>query len=859
MPAPPTPPPPTPAVPPDLLVRAWIGRNTSRVGEPLADVLIANADARVSIGLTATIEAYASELPDLTSDEEACRALLMHELARLEPGAVRAAVARIAGSLPAAARLAEEVAELCGVMASAEGLAPPLEPIPGDTLGKYTLVERLGVGSFGTVWRADDRELAREVALKLLHPSAGGTLDRVMTEAKAAAAIAHPNIVAVHAAGIFPGGQAFIDTQLVGDPSTPGGRLLAGRPLDRDRKERTPRACAEIIRAITRGVAMAHARGVVHRDIKPGNIIVTPSGTPMLADFGLSALGGTGSGRVSGTPAFMPPEQARGELVTPASDIYALGATLRYMLTGNPPIAPSEGSSDAREDVLRRVRAGEIPRLETSDAALPRSIRRICDKAMSPDPADRYASAGHLADDLDAWLERRPTAAGRETVPARLVMWFRRHAAAATVGIAAIATLAVVSERSIREIIHQKNEAIAARDEADVQRKNAEAAAEIANDVNRFMQEALVAAQADIGGKSVTMYDAIVAASEQLDVTVPKGGLAEAAIRHVTGRVFSSMGDFARAEADLRRSLALREKLLKADNPNLLYTRFALAEMLSLANRTDEAAAVIEPLDARCEELLGKTHELRLSCRDVLIQVRIHQGRLNSARELIRLNIDARAAADKPDEIKIASGERQLGTLAKAGGQREIAVEYFEKALERASRVLGENAMETTGLRNDLGSVLAEMGNVERAEPLLRKAFASLTARLSPQHVNRIDCGYNLAWMLLTKKKAAAEAFAIIEPLVHAAEASTGVQSVTYARCLLLKGRALHGMERFADAEPVLRSAITIAELLGRDGLALDTVGSRTLGACLVKLDKPDEAKIWQERAERKRLEALKQ
>lgn len=841
------------------LVREWISVDQSRSSQTLADVLIADADARASQGLEPRFETYAREIPELLSDEEACRALLMHELARLEPGAISPAVKRIAGAIPGVAQVAQEVAELCGVMASAERLPPASEPISGDMLGKYTLIERLGVGSFGTVWRADDRELAREVALKLLHPSVGGSLDRVMAEAKAAAAISHPSIVAVHAAGVFADGQAYIDTQLVGDPSTPGGRILVGKPLDRDTKKRTPRQCAEIIRAVTRGVALAHARGVVHRDIKPANIIVAPSGTPLLADFGLSALGGTTSGRVSGTPAFMPPEQARGEPATPASDIYALGATLRYLLTGEPPIAPSQGSSDAREDVLSRVRAGEISGLEATATGLPLTLRRICDKAMAPNTADRYASAGHLADDLDAWLDHHPTAAGREDLATRLALWFRRHAAAATVGIAAIATLAVVSERSIREILHQRNQAIIARDEADDHRKRAEEAAEIAHDVNFFMQEALITAQADAGGKSVTMYDAIVAASERLDATVPQGGLADASIRHVMGRVFSTMGDFVRAEANLRRSLEIREKMLNRDHPDLLYTRFALAEMLSLAGRVDEAAAIIEPLDKQCEELLGKTHDLRLNCRDVLIQVRIQQHRLTSARELIRLNIDARKAVAKPDEIKLANGERQLGTLAKESGQKEIAVEYFEKALERATRVLGENAMETTSLRNDLGSVLAEMGNVERAEPLLRKAFASLTARLSPQHVNRIDCGYNLAWMLLNKKKAAAEAYAIIEPLVPAAEASMGTQSVTHTRCLLLKGRSLYGMERFTEAEPVLRDTASLAEHLGRDGVALDAVASRTLGACLIKLGKAEEAKAWQDRGEKKRLEALKQ
>lgn len=853
------------------LARAWIEASPTNQASTLADLLAADADERAARGIDHRLEAYESEFPAILADSEACRAIMMVEFAGLEPDAISIALDRLAVSLPSVSSHANAVAELCGVMTSA-ATRTPTEPAPGDTFGKYTLVERLGTGSFGSVWRADDRELSREVALKLLHASTGDHLQRVMAEAQAAAAIAHPNIVSIHAAGTLPDGRAYIDAQLVGDPSqSPGGRVRAGAPLDRAGLTLSHHDSARIVLAVAKGVAMAHTRGVIHRDIKPANIILTPSGTPLLADFGLSVLGESHSGRVSGTPAFMPPEQARGEPATPASDIYALGATLRYLLTGSPPISPSADSTDAREDVLRRVRTGLIPPLESSAPSLPTTLARICDRAMAPSVSSRYPSAGHLADDLTSWLAHRPTVAGRETASTRLSLWYRRHRAPATIGLVAVLALAVGGERSINEIRHQRDDAVAARAYADTQTLEAVEAralaekrerqaideAQISKGVNRFMQEALVAAQADLGGRTVTMYDAIVAASSLIDATVPKGSEVEAGVRHVVGRVLGTMGEFKLAEPNLTRSLELRRQLLGNDYPDTLASEFALAEMLSYAERTEEAAAVVIPLEARAAERLGESHELTLACRDVLAQVRTQQGKLNLARSIIRANIDARLAAPKPNELRVAMGERQLGELAKDSGQREIALKLFESALSRYQRLLPEGSLDMASTRNDLGSVLAEMGDIARAEPLLTSAYSAIREKLGERHVNTFNCGYNLAWMLLTKKQSPAQSLEIIASISPTATATLGPENIVSVRCAILHGRALTALERWTEAEPILRGAIPRAEALGKAALTLDSVASRTLAECLTKLGKPEEAKTWKDRADRKRQEVL--
>jgi len=209
----------------------------------------------------------------------------------------------------------------------AAGTAPE---VPG-----YTILGELGRGGMGVVYRAHQASLNRMVALKVLLAGAHAgerDLARFRAEAEAAAAVQHPNVVSVYAVGRHAG-LPFLAQELV-----PGGSLAARLeegPLD-------PVETARLVEAIARGVQAAHDRGVVHRDLKPANVLFTADCEPKVADFGLAKVGDTGltaSGAVMGTPAYMAPEQARGDMrhVGPATDVWALGAVLYECLTGRPP------------------------------------------------------------------------------------------------------------------------------------------------------------------------------------------------------------------------------------------------------------------------------------------------------------------------------------------------------------------------------------------------------------------------------------------------------------------------------------------------------------------------------------------
>jgi hypothetical protein len=319
--------------------------------------------------------------------------------------------------------------------------APPAPPLPdGPTLAPglraaapgdgpcvpgYEVLGELGRGGMGVVYKARQLAAGRLVALKL---HLGGSLAsatelaRFRGEAEAAAALDHPCIVPVYEVDTLAG-QPFFSMKLV------EGGSLAGRMTEL-RADR--RAAVALLARVARAVHFAHQRGVIHRDLKPGNILLDADGTPMVADFGLArkATGDAGltqTGAVLGTPAYMAPEQARGEKgLTTSVDTYSLGAILYELLTGRPPF---QGATLL--DTILQVQESdpEPPRL--LDPTIDRDLEAICLKCLRKQAGERYPSAEALADDLDRWLRGEPTTARPPSAWQLARLWLRRNFAAA--------------------------------------------------------------------------------------------------------------------------------------------------------------------------------------------------------------------------------------------------------------------------------------------------------------------------------------------------------------------------------------------------------------------------------------------
>ncbi len=295
------------------------------------------------------------------------------------------------------------------------------EIAPGRCFGSYELLDEIGRGGMGVVFKARQRGLNRIVALKMIlasHLATDDQVSRFQREARATARVTHANVVSVFDVGEVEGQHYFVMEYV--DGPTLADRLRRGLPTFAD--------AARLVARLARAVAHVHGRGIIHRDLKPANVLLDAEGAPKIADFGLARAlddgeGSTRTGVILGTPAYMAPEQAAANLrqVGPHSDVYSLGAILYECLTGRPPFR-----SDSALNTILQVLESEPEPPGRVRPEVPRDLALICLKCLEKDPARRYASAADLAADLDRYLAGERISVRPDSFWQSVQRWFRR-------------------------------------------------------------------------------------------------------------------------------------------------------------------------------------------------------------------------------------------------------------------------------------------------------------------------------------------------------------------------------------------------------------------------------------------------
>lgn len=603
---------------------------------------------------------------------------------------------------------------------------PEPESLP-FVAGRYEALRKHSEGGLGVVYHARDSELGRKVALKCIKAFAAGDSDacrQFLFEAEITGRLDHPSIVPVYGLGRDHAARPFYAMRFIhGDTlgkkidefHGPGGADLRFNNVEFRRLLRS-------FVAVCEAVAYAHSQDVIHRDIKPGNIMIGPYGETLLLDWGLAKLVVPGaaptsdpeetvdhvpgsstagavsrsssiSGKAKGTPAYMAPEQARGDWkqVGPASDIFSLGATLYVLLTGK---RAYTGKSNA--DVAERARLGDFASPRSVNASVPAALEAVCLKAMAKEPTDRYATALDLARDVERWLADEPVSVWREPFTMRARRWMRRNrptvtaaCAAIGVGIVALVVMLVQQNRANAALEKKHEELKVAKEQVDANFGHARAAmremAEMALVDPHLRQVSLMQMRLAMLMKVRDFYHEL-AAQRQDDPDV----LAELAFIHSAIAIYADMcEDRKSAQIDFRSALEYFQKLAakRPDSRPLHVLNLMIGRRLVTLENNLDGAGIGRPGD----QLLA----LRLAGAmaggewfDRVGRARVAKLMRADALGILVLEFQDVVRPDLEDDVRVvlASALNDFGRYDLRSGRLADSFRYFEASARLCDR-----------------------------------------------------------------------------------------------------------------------------------------------------------------------------
>jgi tetratricopeptide (TPR) repeat protein/tRNA A-37 threonylcarbamoyl transferase component Bud32 len=882
-------------------------------GKPLGDILRDRGDLsaeelqHLSALVNVHLKRHGNDPQQSLAALSSIPSTLKQELADLPDAAVQQSIARVGGGI----RMPERDPY--------ETVARPAGS-PGPAV-RYRILRPHARGGLGEVFVAEDAELGRQVALKEIQDRYADdaiSRDRFVREAEITGGLEHPGIVPVYGLGTYADGRPFYAMRFIkGDNLKAAVRRFHARATDGRRASFDGVDFRQLLRRfidVCNAIAYAHSRGVLHRDLKPGNIMLGKYGETLVVDWGLAKPTGraesatdradeatlvprsggessaTVAGQALGTPAYMSPEQAAGELdkLGPAADVYSLGATLYELLTDRTPFTEVD---------LDAVQKGRFPPPRAIQPTAPRPLEAVCLKAMARTPEERYGTALELAADIEHWLADEPVTAWREPVGVRMRRWVRRHArlvtgiaAALAVGATAMAGLAWQREQARAAVAAEQAATATERDKAAAERDRAVAA-------RARTRSALDAMVSNATGESLARQTALSEHQRQFLADVLKyyeefaaepgedrAGRQRLARAHVQlGTIRDQLGQTDEAADVFRRAAELYAGLAsdyptepayragRADCQNRLGTLFEevgkpaeaesahRAALATYANLVDDFPA--EPAHrrdlARSYNNLGATFAGRDRLAEAVAAFRA------------ALAVREKLAADFPGAPEyrrdLAMGHSNLALMFARQGKRPEAEAAYSTAIQLYAKLaadfpaVADYRSSLALAHHNLGGMLSALADSRAAESL--SAAVALCDKLAadfpaqPEYRRELArCHHSLAIELArVGRRAEAEAayrasLTLREQLAASFPAVPGHRSYLAASHYAL-GTLLEDLGKVAEAEAAYRSALTVYTKLAAEfpGEAAYLAGQAdcgtALGLVLASRSKPVEAK----------------
>lgn len=751
-----------------------------------------------------------------------------------------------------------------------------LDQLP-ERLGEFRLVEKLGAGGMGVVYRAVQETLGREVALKILRPETlyfDGARDRFQRETEAVARLKHPGIVPIYTVGEDQGVPYFAMERIDGctlsdvledleerDPESLTGADFARAVAARSGVEPAVDApafhgtwsdvCLKLVRQVAEALHHAHEQGVLHRDIKPSNIAITPDGRALLLDFGLASLSGvdnlTRTGSVMGSLLYMSPEQVDPQDRRPdeRTDVYSLGVTLYQLLTLQHPF-----TSNTVAVAQRMILDGNPRPIRIRHRFVPPEAEIVCLKAMDRDPQQRYPDAGLFAADLDNVQHHRPIMARRQGPVRRLQRWAQRHPAlSVAAGLGFLLVTVTPSLLLWQQIQHsaalalEVDQADAARTRAEEEKTKAKEAADVSDAVVRYLTGIFGASDPhEAPGESLSAREVLDRGVDRIDVELRDLPKVRAAVLAKLGEVYSSLGAFDVAVRLLEESLEIvRDEYGEEQHPEkvarALMTLATACQGVADHPRAEALFREALVLYERIDEPLGVA-----VAHNNLGRLYYSQWRLDDALAEMELSVEIQRASEEQNEEYLAVSLGNLGDLLANTGDCERGTELTREALEIVERIHGPVHPELANRLSQYGILLKRIDRLEEAESYQRRALEMSERIYEDGHPVLVGVMFNMAALLQAKgehEKAGEMYQKVLDAMRERAP-------IDVNRLTVESGYAQNRLDvnDWKGAEEMVVSMLPFAkQVWGKESIQVGTLYCR-LGRAQKKLDQSAAAKV---------------